>query len=100
MLKKIIMLSVASVLTVGMSVAQSTPVELTSAQMDNVNAGWGYHDFYHYDISSAAAAAAAAVAFGDNTSASTSTNTIAGQGISAAESASSASAHSTIHIMW
>jgi hypothetical protein len=89
MLKKLTLLATILVMTTGL--AQATPkggVELTSAEMDTVSAG--YHYYHHY-TSSYAASGASAVAIGAHTAAATGTMTLAIPGLSESVAVSSAS---------
>ena len=97
MLKKLTLVTAAAVFTMTMGIANATPaqtgpVELTSAEMDTVNAGWkqGYRRHHHYNRvrGNSASARADAVALGQNTRATTSTDTFSGPGVSDSSSRS------------
>ncbi len=85
MLKKITVFSALTVLAIAMGTAHAAPVELTSAEMDNVNAGWGW-SMPTYE--SVAAASATSLALGTFSATSSSTATLAANGTSASQSSS------------
>ena len=95
MLKKLTLVTAAAVFTMTMGIANATPaqtgpVELTSAEMDTVNAGWkrGYRRHHNRVRGNSASARADAVALGQNTRATTSTDTFSGPGVSDSSSRS------------
>jgi hypothetical protein len=96
MLKKLTLVTAAAVFTMSMGIAsaapaQTGPVELTSAQMDTVNAGWkrNYRRHHYNRVSgNSASARADAVALGQNTRATTRTDTFSGPGVSDSSSRS------------
>jgi hypothetical protein len=86
MLKKITAISTLTVLAIAMGTAQAAPVELTSSQMDNVNAGSNWLTTY----GSLASATSTALALGQFSATSTSTITLASHGMSASQSSAAA----------
>jgi hypothetical protein len=105
MLKKLTLVTVAAVFTMTMGIAnaapaQTSPVELTSAEMDTVNAGgWNRNRNrrHHYNRDrvrgNSASARADAVALGNNTRATTRTDTFSGPGVSDSSSRSNSSSN-------
>jgi len=101
MLKKLTLVTAAAIFTMSMGIAnaapaQTGPVELSSAQMDTVNAGgWRSHRRHrpHYNRvrGNSASARADAVALGTNTRATTRTDTFSGPGVSDSSSRSNSS---------
>ena len=102
MLKKLTLVTAAAVFTMTMGIANATPaqtgpVELTSAEMDTVNAGWSkrrtHRPHYNRVRGNSASARADAVALGNNTRATTRTDTFSGPGVSDSSSRSNSSSN-------
>lgn len=86
MFKKTITLLTSTGLALALSVAHATPQELSSVEMDSVNAGWSW-----YNYNNQALANAFSTAYGNTTTSGTFTNTITKPGFSSSQSGSSAS---------